>query len=258
MDISNVCVIGFDKRMDYVEKNFYDKGYDTYRTLEYADENSIIILPPPVTEAVYEVVEKYLKKGQIIYGGGINNAIYNKLKAKTDKVYDYLKWESVVGANAILTAKGIIKEALENNAVFCEANCLVTGYGYCGKEIAYELKLNSSNVDIAVRKKSLKAEIEEKYDRYIDICNLEKYNLEKYSYIFNTVPAMIFDKNILSGISGNAMIFDIASKPGGCDFEYCKRNGIYAYNSLGIPGREFPKEAGNIIANGIMEHIISL
>jgi len=258
MEISNVCIIGTDKRMDYVEKSFYDKGYDVYRTLDESDENSIIIFPPPVTEALYEKYEKFFKKGQLFFGGGISKGADEKIKQLTGIVYDYLKWEEVVAANAVLTAKGIIKEAIMEKAVFQEANCLVTGYGYCGKEIAKELKKHGSNVDIAVRRKELKKEIELYYDRCIDITSLNTYNLEKYSYIFNTVPAMILDKKILLLVSQNSMIFDIASKPGGTDFEYCKEKGIFAVNSLSIPGREFPEEAGNIIANGINEHIISL
>ncbi len=258
MEISNVCIAGLDKRMDYVEKNFYAKGYDVYRHIYEADEKSIIIFPPPVNEVVFEKYNKYLKKGQIVYGGGIEEDIYVKLKKITENVFDYLKWEEVVKANAVLTAKGIIKEAILEKAIFQEANCLVTGYGYCGKEIARELKKQGSNVDIAVRRKELKKEIETNYERFVDINDMNKYNLEKYSYVFNTVPAMVLDENVLSFVSRNVMIFDIASKPGGTDFKFCKENGIYAVNSLGIPGKEFPEEAGNIIANGIDEHIISL
>ncbi len=258
MEISNVCIVGIDKRMDFVEKNLYAKGYDVCREIAETDEKSIIIFPPPVNEGIFNKYKTYLKNGQIIYGGGIAKEVYEKISNITGRVYDYLKWEEVVKENAYLTAKGIIKEAVLEKAVFQEANCLVTGYGYCGKEIAKELKKLGANVDIAVRRKELRKEIELQYDRYVDINEMNRYNMEKYSYIFNTVPAMVLDKNILSHTSGNVMIFDIASKPGGTDFDFCDSKGIYAVNSLGIPGRDFPEEAGNIIANGINEHIISL
>jgi len=51
------------------------------------------------------------------------------------------------------------------------------------------------------------------------------------------------------------MIFDIASAPGGCDFEYCRENNIFAILSLGIPGKEYPMEAGRIIADVILSDL---
>lgn len=256
MNVSSICIVGQDKRLDAIEHFFYDLGYDIYRDMEDSDKHSLIIMPPPVNVDTVKNLKKNIKKGQILYGGAVNEAVFDYLTDCT--IYDYLKWADVVSANAYLTAKGIIKEAVEANAVFQEANCLVTGYGYCGKEIASELKKIFSNVDIAVRRKELKKEIEENYGQYIDINCLNKHNMKKYSYIFNTVPAMIFDKNVINSLATDAMIFDIASKPGGTDFLYCKEKNIYAINSLGIPGKEYPVEAGKIIANAIYEHIISL
>ena len=54
----------------------------------------------------------------------------------------------------------------------------------------------------------------------------------------------------------NVMIFDIASSPGGVDFEYCKNNNIFTRHSLGIPGKLYPKEAGTIIAKAIVNKIL--
>jgi dipicolinate synthase subunit A len=85
--------------------------------------------------------------------------------------------------------------------------------------------------------------------------DLSEVSMEKYSYIFNTVPALILTENLLDGFSDNVMIFDIASAPGGTDFAYCRQRGIYAVNSLGIPGKEYPREAGEIIARAILQDL---
>ncbi len=81
----------------------------------------------------------------------------------------------------------------------------------------------------------------------------ENNNFEKYSYIFNTVPACILTEVILSKLSKSVVIFDIASLPGGVDDDYCKKHHIEVYHSLGIPGRMYPQEAGNLIANEIYD-----
>ncbi|MBE5945803.1 MAG: hypothetical protein E7259_02530 [Lachnospiraceae bacterium] len=256
MEIFNICVWGKDKRLDAVEHFFYDRGYDVYRELEYIDKNSILILPPPVNEDIANVLKEYVHSGQIIYGGAISDGVKKILEQC--KLWDYLSWQNVVTENARLTAKGIIKQAINVGAIFEEASCLVTGYGFCGKEIAIQLKNSLANVDVAVRRKELRREIEKINCEYVDINDLKINNLEKYSYIFNSVPALIFDKDIIDLLAPDAMIFDIASKPGGTEFSYCVEKGIYAVNSLGIPGKEYPDEAGKIIANAVNEHIISL
>lgn len=252
MNISNVCVIGNDGRMDYAAQTFYDMGYDVYRDFSNINSGSVIVLPPPVGEQMTKKIIPYLKTGQMIYGGMISNRLAHECELKGIGVFDYLKWDHVTAANAGLTAKGIIRESSCMRAVIEESDCLVTGYGFCGKALARELKAGGAKVDVMVRRKELSSEIEAMGYNFIDMNNHKKLNLEKYSYVFNTVPALILGSELLKRFSNNVLIFDIASAPGGVDFAYCSENGIFAFQSLGIPGREYPKEAGEIIAKAVI------
>ena len=47
--------------------------------------------------------------------------------------------------------------------------------------------------------------------------NIAEY-IGSYDIIFNTVPSVILDRQILSFVSKDALIIDLSSKPGGEDF----------------------------------------
>ena len=71
--------------------------------------------------------------------------------------------------------------------------------------------------------------------------------IEKYDFIFNTIPSMILTRNVLCNVSSDSVIIDIASKPGGTDFEACKHFGIAAKLCLSLPGKYSPKSSSGII-----------
>lgn len=252
MDISNICVFGEDGRMDYVAQIFYDRGYDVYRDLKNLNSRSVLILPPPCGEREMVQVLPYLVDGQRVYGGMVSNRFIHECALMGVCISDYLKWDQVTADNAVLTAKGIIKEAMAYGAVLQESNCLVTGYGFCGKALSGALAEHGAHVDVMVRNKSLAPVLIDEGFGYVDMAEPVWKSLEKYSYVFNTVPALVLTADVLQAFSDNVMIFDIASLPGGTDFAYCRENHIFAVNSLGIPGKEYPKEAGEIIAYAII------
>ncbi len=257
MDISNICVIGEDKRMDYVAEKLYTLGFDVYRETKNINNKSMIVLAPPANEKMTRQILPYLEYGQILYAGAMSNRLIHQCELMQIEYVDYLKIEETTTKNAYLTAKGIIKHALSNNAVLKESCSLVAGYGYCGKAIVeYLLDKNiDANVDVMVRRRDLKSTLYEKGIGYVDLNSTDEYDFFKYSYVFNTIPAPIFDEALIKRFSNNVMFFDIASGDGGIDYSYCQENDIYARQFLGIPGKEYPMEAGTVIAEAIINDI---
>lgn len=253
MNLSNICICGNDNRLDYAAQKFYNMGYDVCRNLSDGDENSIIVLPPPVSDkALGEIIPK-LCSGQSVYGGAISNRFRHECEKKNVKCIDYLKMEEVTKKNAKLTAKGIIKEAESIKFIDGETKCLVCGFGYCGKAIAAKLKEYTERIAVMVRRKELKTEIEKKGFEYLNMYS-DKLDLSEFDYIFNTVPALILTGERLKGVT-EGIILDIASAPGGTDFSYCRNNNIKAVLSLGIPGKVYPQKAGEIIAEAIISDL---
>ncbi|MBR1816831.1 MAG: hypothetical protein IJ763_09040 [Lachnospiraceae bacterium] len=256
MNISNICVIGEDDRMDFVASKLYTLGFDVYREEKYINNKSMLVLSPPANEAMTRRIIPYLEYGQILYAGAMSNRLKHQCELMQIEYVDYLKVDELTTINARLTAKGIIRTAIKNNAILEKSNCLVTGFGFCGKAIA-ELLANDkidADVDVMVRRKELKPMLEESGFGFVDM-NDTLANFEKYSYIFNTVPALIIDESLINKLSKNVMIFDIASGEGGVDFKYCEDKDIFAIQCLGIPGKEYPREAGNAIADTIINDI---
>lgn len=254
MNISNICVIGEDKRMDYVASTLYTLGFDVYREEKYINNKSMIVLAPPANEKMTRRILPYLEYGQLLYAGAMSNRLMHQCELMQIEYTDYLKIDELNKKNAYLTAKGIIKYAIKKGAVLNKSNTLVAGYGICGKEIAKLLiddKIGAYT-DVMVRRKELKTEIEDAGFGFVDLNNKDNINFEKYSYVFNTIPALLFDNIFINRFSKNVMFFDIASGEGGIEYLYCKENGIFADLVPGIPGKEYPLEAGKAIAETII------
>lgn len=206
--------------------------------------------------------------------------------------HDFLEDEYFAAANALPTAEGAIMEAIAlGNTVLENHNCLVLGYGKCGCVLAKKLKSLSANVTIYTRHPEQKAYFEAQgfhfYDGHLpytankslnqdtkkivnNITNndtdktiLEAANinsssvspLKKYHYIFNTVPALLLDSYTLSQLSPHTVIIDIASLPGGIDYEAIKSFPLHVKHTLGIPGKIAPKYAGELISQTILSSI---
>lgn len=247
---NQISILGNDMRMDYVAQCLFDKGFEINKDIQKIHESNIIILEPNM-KFDFEKLVDCLKPGTKIFLAK-KNLIFEKLCEKKNlMLYEYMSSTNIICENAKLTALGIMKEAKKHNVIFEESNCLVSGFGNCGKAIAKELRLNKANVDIFVRRNDLNRSIEELGCSYLNISNWETITFEKYSYVFNTIPAMIFTSKILCKLPSNVLIFDIASMPGGVDFHYCDLKGIEYYHCLGIPGKMYPKDAGFLIAEEI-------
>lgn len=66
-------------------------------------------------------------------------------------------------------------------------------------------------------------------------------------FLINTVPDRVIDESLIMILQKDAIIIDIASKPGGCDFEACKRYQINCTHALGLPGIYCPKTGAKIL-----------
>ena len=110
---------------------------------------------------------------------------------------------------------------------------------------ANKLKALGSNVTVSARKFEDLA--------FINALGYKAENTEElkqlsgYDLVFNTIPAMIFDENMLKNTDRDTLIIDLASSPGGVDFEAARSLKIDAQRALSLPGKCAPKTAAEII-----------
>lgn len=159
--------------------------------------------------------------------------------------------------NAIPTAEAAIKIAIEETDItLASSNILVYGLGKVGLSLAWRLKALGANTFAVTRDG---AAIARGKDLGIDMLTYDsvKTYLPDMDIIFNTVPALVIDKESIALLKEAALIIDLASSPGGTDFSAARERGIKAILAPGLPGKTAPVTAGKILADLIPDLINS-
>jgi len=81
---------------------------------------------------------------------------------------------------------------------------------------------------------------------------------EKFDVVINTVPKLIVGENELTKLGRNTLIIDVASKPGGVDYNYASKNNNRVIQALGIPGKVAPVTAAKYIEEILKKVIIEV
>jgi len=150
--------------------------------------------------------------------------------------------------NSIPSAEGAIQMAMEATTITIHGSeSFVLGLGRCGWTLARMLQGIGANVTGVARKPSDLARAVEMGLNAVHFSDLEE-KIGRAEIIFNTVPQLILDREMLEKVTRDAVIVDLASIPGGTDFEYAQMLGIKALLAPGLPGIVAPKTASRILA----------
>lgn len=160
--------------------------------------------------------------------------------------------DDVAILNSIPTAEGTIAMAMEMMDITihgCQA--IVIGFGRCGSTLARNLKSLGANVKVAARRPSDLARITELSLTPIPMSDL-KQAMQGADLVVNTVPHPMLTASVLDCLPTTCVVVDIASRPGGTDFDYAAKRGIQAKLAPSLPGMVAPKTAGRILASTIV------
>jgi dipicolinate synthase subunit A len=262
-DGSDVCIYGFDM----LEEHKYE-SVNLNEAIECADvivgplpfsTDNLNVNAPFSSEVIQiEKVFNLMSEKQMIIGGKFSIEHEKELKNKNLKSADYFIREEMQVFNAIPTAEGAIQIAMEETpTTIHNSNVIVLGYGRIGKVLSKMLYGIGANVHVEARKYSDLAWI--KNYGYIPIHQKElKAYLPRMNIVFNTIPQMILNKELLKSIDSNCLIIDLASKPGGVDLEAAEEMEIKAISALGLPGKAAPVTAAMVIKDTIYNIIEEL
>lgn len=192
-------------------------------------------------------------KNKVVFAGIVSSLIED-VKPSGLYIRDYYQREDFLIPNALLTAEGAVSIALKEygKSIF-SSRCLVVGFGRIGKTLAKLLKNMGAKVTVSAR--SVKDVSLAKISGF-ETTNVSKINEKAdFDLIFNTVPALVLNEDVLGYLSSARMIIDLASSPGGTDKLAAEKLGIKLIPALGIPGKCFPEAAGEIIADVIYKMI---
>lgn len=282
-NIKSFAVIGGDLRQVHLAGLLADDGYNVYATgfdrdvevskdviivrsaEEAVHKSQCVILPLPFSVDGITVNAPYArspipiseligasKKGMIILGGKFNNELFKIADNNGIKLIDYFKREDMAIMNTIPTAEGAIQIAMEEMPTTIHgSNCLVLGFGKVAKTLCHDLYSLGANVTAAARKCADLAWMKSLGYTPLTICELEE-NIFKYDVVFNTIPAVILSEDVLANVKRDCLVIDLASKPGGVDFETAGRIGIKTIWALSLPGKVAPLSSGAIIKETIL------
>ncbi len=223
-----------------------------------SNDNETINAPFHSEKIHINEVFKIMSKNQLFIAGRIGEKIAHLAEIYNVYTIDLLDREEMAVLNAIPTAEGAIQIAMEEIPITLhDCNSLILGFGRIGKILGKMLHGIGSNVFIEARKYSDMAWIKSYGFSAVFINELNSC-LSDMDVIFNTIPYMILDTNALSKLKSDCLIIDLASKPGGVDFEKAKSMGIKAIWALSLPGKVAPVTAAKFIKETINNIICEL
>ncbi len=255
---------------------FKNAGFDMILTeiedLEAAiDDSEIVIGPLPCTndneilntpfhdkKIHMSEIFKTMKKNQLFIAGRIVDRISQMARAYNVYSIDLLEREEMAVLNAIPTAEGAIQIAMEELPVTLNGSkTLILGFGRLGKVLSKMMSGLGAEVHVVTRKYSDIAWLKAYGIRPVYINDLNRH-LGEADVIFNTVPSRILDGAKLEGLGKECLVIDLASKPGGVDFERAKMLGIKVIWALSLPGKVAPVTAANYMKQTIYNIIEEL
>lgn len=197
-----------------------------------------------------------LRTNAVVTGGRLSTGIIEYFSALGFDVTDYFKREELVIKNCIPTAEGALQLAMQESAATVSGSrVLVIGFGRVAKATARLFAAAGAEVSCAARKLSAIAEAENSGCKAFHIDELFGH-IGRYNFIINTVPALILDSTMLSAVSKDTVIIDLASKPGGVDFEAAAAMNRRTIQALSLPGKVAPITSGEIISEAVKNIII--
>ena len=289
-----ITIIGGDKRQSVIAQKLLLRGHsvkiyglgEISSTISGAEICSsiekamigcdILILPLPVSRdnltllIQYEptvqillshIIELAVKNGcKLIVGGMIPREMFRVAEIEGIALEDFYLNESLQRKNALASAEGAVMISMEHTEkTICGTKMLVCGFGRIGSHLAAILTSLGADVIIAARSDAALCEASMSGYESVrigdDTVELSKTASES-DVIFNTVPAIVFNENVLRTMKSKPLYIEIASSPGGVDIRAAREQGISVIFAPSIPGRYAPISAGEYIFDTIKEILI--
>lgn len=189
---------------------------------------------------------------------GISNAFLEKITNSSNRrMVRLFARNDIAIYNSIPTAEATLKIAIEETDVTIHGSeVLIIGFGRVGITVARLFAALGAKVTVTARKSEHFARIAEMGLKSIETNKIGNV-ISNIDICINTVPHSIISPKIIDQMTSSTLIIDLASKPGGTDFNYAKAKGIKAIHALGLPGKTAPRTAGEIIGGVFLELITS-
>ncbi len=225
----------------------------------------VLVLPMPVSEdgtLLYApladarisltLLRSAVMPGGMVFGGkfGSTEPLFRQAGLRT---LDYFSCEELSVRNAVPTAEGALEILLKQMpATIFGSRMLVLGFGRVGSRLAAVLHGLGARVTVASREYPELARAAMLGCRTLPLAQLKEHAGE-FSVLCNTIPARVIAADILAELPAETLVLDLASRPGGVDWEAPAR--CQRIHALSLPGKTAPAAAGRIIADTIIHRL---
>ncbi len=255
-----ITVFGGDERLRFAKAELETLGYTVDSIGLYRNEagdcttSQVFLLPVPTTrdrQTVFApLTGEKISLDDIVRAAGKEKLVLcGNYSLTCDRQIDYCKSDAFALKNAVPTAEGAIRIAIERTPyTLWQSRALVIGYGRVGKVLAERLSALKANVTVACRKPCDKAMAEILGYSTADSTRLP--DLGRFDLIFNTVDVPLLEDRAEE--LKQACVIDLSTK-GGIAPETAKRFSVDYCKAPGLPGKIAPQTAGKILAQTVHE-----
>lgn len=255
-----------DRRQRYLGEFLINSGYQVVLAeaapeldveaagYEEVSDRVLVLLPIPAPLTLLSHLKESLTAKHTVLGGNLPKDFIDFCNDRQIACVDYFKNPAIAIENAVATAEGAICQAIRTSEInLHQSQALVIGFGKCGEVLADKLNGLKCYVSVSTRNPVAKSRAKSYGYRL-----LEDEDYSKFDILFNTAPAMVLPPAVIDKLQSDAVIIDIASSPGGTDFNYCLQKGITAKHCPGIPGKYSPKTSAKILFDQIQKQLKEL
>ncbi|MFD1850332.1 dipicolinic acid synthetase subunit A [Oceanobacillus bengalensis] len=265
LEETTIILVGYDK---------LDQGFTGLKQVDFneleLDTLDAIILPITGTDSDGNIATVFsdqqiklthewfrnLKKSVKVFTGITNDFLNEVTKEENIDFISLFDRDDVAIYNSIPTAEGAVMMAIEHtDYTIHSSRVIVSGFGRVGQTVVNKFAALGAKVSVSTNSIRELARITEMGLKPIPIEKLHEHT-NRCDILINTVPALIIDEKVIGELPPNGIIIDLASKPGGTDFEYAKKRGIQAILTGSLPGIVAPKTSGRILADVIKQILL--
>ena len=239
--------------------------YETLSEAEYiigpvpcAHNGGILNAPFHDTALLVEDLFRLIKPPQTFIAGYIRPEVTAIAHKFGIQVIDMLTREELLVKNAIPTAEGAIKIAIEETDITLHGNnMLVIGYGRIGTVLCRMLRGMGANVKAVVNSSQGAALAKSCGHEAIMYEEMDKH-LNNADIIFNTVPEILLDRRNMKYIKKGTLVIDLASPPYGVDVNASHDFCIKVMFTNSLPGKIAPVTTAGYILETVNQIIAEL
>lgn len=184
-----------------------------------------------------------------VYSGITNEYLNLLIKETNRKLVQLFDRDDVAILNSIPTVEGTIMMAIQHtDTTIHGSKVIVLGLGRVGMSVARTFHALGAKVKVAANQSEHIARIIEMGLSPVHLDDLQ-IAVEEIDICINTIPHLVVTSDVIEKMPLHTLVLDLASKPGGTDFQYAEKRGVKALLAPSLPGIVAPKTAGNILAD---------